>query len=338
MKVVILAGGFGTRLSEETELRPKPMVEIGGRPILWHIMKIYATYGFREFIIALGYKGEYIKNFFINYHQLHCNLTVCLRDGHVDVHDGEAEDWTVHLVDTGYKTETGGRLKRLANLIGPERFMMTYGDGVSNVNIADLLRFHEAQGRLATVTAVRPPARFGGMVLTNNHVAEFKEKPQIGEGWINGGFFVLEPQVLSYIENEAMEWEREPIENLVAENQLAAYRHPGFWHCMDTLRDVRSLQEMWQSGYREVMLPMSTWNGFENTGFPDYSHEGLSALIQIPCLAGLEESSILVTGATGFIGRESFSAHFRHTRASAFLIRAGLRATKIPCGFRDLSW
>ena len=248
MKVIILAGGLGTRLSEETELRPKPMVEIGGRPILWHIMKTYAAYGFKEFIIALGYKGEFIKNFFLNYHQLHSDLTVCLKDGKVEVHDGEAEDWIVHLVDTGNKTETGGRIKRLASLIGNERFMMTYGDGVSNVDIGKLACFHEAQGKLATVTAVRPPARFGGMVLSNNHVMDFKEKPQIGEGWINGGYFVLEPQVLDYIEGDAMDWERESIEHLVAENQLTAYRHEGFWQCMDTLRDVRLLQEMWQSG------------------------------------------------------------------------------------------
>ncbi|NOH01922.1 MAG: glucose-1-phosphate cytidylyltransferase [Chloroflexi bacterium] len=248
MKVVILAGGFGTRLSEETEVRPKPMVEIGGRPILWHIMKIYAAHGFKEFILALGYKGEFIKNYFINYRQLQRDLTVCLKDGSVEVHDGETEDWTIHLVDTGPKTETGGRIKRLASLIGNERFMMTYGDGVSSVDISGLVRFHEEQGKLATVTAVRPPARFGGMVLANNHVVEFKEKPQIGEGWINGGFFVLEPQVLNYINGDATDFERESVEMLVAENQLAAYRHQGFWQCMDTLRDVRYLQGMWQSG------------------------------------------------------------------------------------------
>lgn len=256
MKVVILAGGLGTRLSEETEIRPKPMVEIGGRPILWHIMKIYAAHGFNEFVLALGYKGEFIKNFFINYHQLHSNLTVCLKDGWVDVHDGEAEDWTVHLVDTGFKTETGGRIKRLASLIGRERFMLTYGDGVSNVDIPALMHFHEQQGRLATVTAVRPPARFGGMVLANNHVVEFKEKPQIGEGWINGGFFVLEPQVFDYIAGDDTDWEREAVEMLVADNQLAAYRHQGFWQCMDTLRDVRYLHGLWQSGE----APWKVWN------------------------------------------------------------------------------
>lgn len=247
MKVVILAGGMGTRLSEETEVRPKPMVEIGGRPILWHIMKIYAAHGFKEFILALGYKGEFIKNYFINYRQLHSNLTVCLKDGLVDVHDGEAEDWTIHLVDTGFKTETGGRIKRLASMIGNERFLLTYGDGVSNVDVCKSVAFHQQQGRLATVTAVRPPARFGGMVLADGHVVEFKEKPQIGEGWINGGFFVLEPQVLDYVRDDSTDWERESVEMLVAENQLSAYRHQGFWQCMDTLRDVRYLQGLWQS-------------------------------------------------------------------------------------------
>ncbi len=249
MKVVILAGGLGTRLSEETELRPKPMVEIGERPILWHIMKIYAAYGFREFIIALGYKGEFVKNFFLNYHHLRCNLTVHLHDGTVEAHDGEKnEDWTVHLVDTGLKTETGGRIKRLAPIIGQEPFMLTYGDGVASVNIRQLVQFHREQGRLATVTAVRPPARFGGMVLSNNHVVDFKEKPQVGEGWINGGFFVLEPQVLNYITGDNVDWERESLERLVADNQLSAYRHEGFWQCMDTLRDVRLLQDLWMSG------------------------------------------------------------------------------------------
>jgi glucose-1-phosphate cytidylyltransferase len=247
MKVVILAGGMGTRLSEETEIRPKPMVEIGGKPILWHIMNIYAAHGFKEFILALGYKGEFIKNYFINYHQLHSNLTVCLKDGSVNVHDGEAEDWTIHLVNTGLKTETGGRIKRLASLIGNERFLLTYGDGVSNVDVGKLVAFHEQQGRLATVTAVRPPARFGGMVLADDHVVEFKEKPQIGEGWVNGGFFVLEPQVFDYIRDDATDWERESVEMLVAENQLSAFQHQGFWQCMDTLRDVRYLQGLWQS-------------------------------------------------------------------------------------------
>ncbi len=256
MKVVILAGGLGTRLSEQTEVRPKPMVEIGERPILWHIMKIYAAYGFCEFVIALGYKGEFIKNFFLNYHQLHCNLTVHLRNGNVDLHDGDGEDWTVHLVDTGLKTETGGRIKRLASLIGNEPFMLTYGDGVACINIRDLVQFHRAQGRLATVTAVRPPARFGGMVLSDHRVVDFKEKPQIGEGWINGGFFVLEPQVFDYIEGDAVDWERQSLERLVADNQLTAYRYEGFWQCMDTLRDVRFLQELWQSG----SAPWKVWN------------------------------------------------------------------------------
>ena len=205
---------------------------------------------------SAGYKGETIKNYFINYHNLHCDLTVHLRDGNVDVHDGDEEDWTVHLVDTGLKTETGGRIKRLAPIIGQEPFMLTYGDGVASINIRDLVQFHREQGRLATVTAVRPPARFGGMVLSNHHVVDFKEKPQVGEGWINGGFFVLEPQILDAIEGDAVDWERESLERLVAENQLAAYRHEGFWQCMDTLRDVRLLQELWQSG----KAPWKLWN------------------------------------------------------------------------------
>lgn len=247
MKVVILAGGFGTRLSEETEIKPKPMVEIGGRPILWHIMKIYAAYGFREFVIALGYKGEMIKNYFLNYHQMNGNLTVHLKNGTVTVEECQAEDWIVHLVDTGNQSETGGRIKRLAPILGNEPFMLTYGDGVANVNLSELIQFHQKNGKLATVTAVRPPARFGGMILENNHVIEFKEKPQIGEGWINGGFFVVEPRVLDYIDGDQTIWEREPIEHLAAENNLAAYRHESFWQCMDTLRDVRALQELWYS-------------------------------------------------------------------------------------------
>jgi len=247
MKIVILAGGFGTRLSELTEIRPKPMVEIGGRPILWHIMKIYSAFGFNEFVIALGYKGEIIKNYFLNYHQLHGNLTVNLQNGNVVVHDAQTEDWVVSLIDTGLTSETGGRVKRLAQEIGNNRFMLTYGDGVANVNVAELIKFHEKEGKLATVTAVRPPARFGGMVLLNDHVVEFKEKPQIGEGWINGGFFVLEPEVFDYIDDDQTIWEREPIERLTAQNNLAAYKHEDFWQCMDTLRDVRALQELWHS-------------------------------------------------------------------------------------------
>jgi glucose-1-phosphate cytidylyltransferase len=248
MKVVILAGGLGTRLAEETEVKPKPMVEIGGRPILWHIMKIYAAQGFSEFVIALGYKGEIIKNYFMNYYYWRNNISVDLRNGRVEAHEDSPEDWCVHLIDTGLHTETGGRVKRLAPWIGDGTFMLTYGDGLADINIQELLSFHQKHGKLATVTAVRPPARFGGISLFDDQVAQFKEKPQIGEGWINGGFFVLEPKALDYIEEDATSWEREPLERLTAESQLVAYRHFGFWQCMDTLRDVRSLEALWQSG------------------------------------------------------------------------------------------
>jgi len=248
MKVAILAGGLGTRLSEETTLRPKPMVEIGGKPMLWHIMNIYAAYGFKEFVVALGYKGEMIKDYFLNYHYHARNLSVQLDSGNVTIHKGVSEDWTVHLLDTGSDTQTGGRIKQLANFIGNEAFMLTYGDGVSNVNIHKLIEFHQAQKKLATLTAVRPPARFGQMVIEDGRVAQFQEKPQIGEGWINGGFFVLEPEIAKYIEGHQTLWEREPLENLAAEGQLAAYRHEDFWQCMDTLRDVNLLDRLWQEG------------------------------------------------------------------------------------------
>ena len=248
MKVVILAGGLGTRLKEETIVKPKPMVEIGGHPILWHIMNIYASQGFNEFIIALGYKAEFIKDFFINYRYHRQSLSVQLKNGNVVVHDGTIEDWTVHLVDTGDNTQTGGRIKRLAPYIGNERFMLTYGDGVSNINLKNLLDFHEKHGKLATLTAVRPPARFGGLNLKGDLIDRFSEKPQTGEGWINGGFFVLEPQILDYIEGDEMPWERQPLENLARDEQLAAYRHEDFWQCMDTLRDVQRLDTLWSTG------------------------------------------------------------------------------------------
>jgi glucose-1-phosphate cytidylyltransferase len=248
MKVVILAGGLGTRLKEETIVKPKPMVEIGGHPILWHIMNIYASQGFNEFIIALGYKAEFIKDFFINYRYHRQSLSVQLKNGNVVVHDGTIEDWTVHLVDTGDKTQTGGRIKRLAPYIGNERFMLTYGDGVSNINLKNLLDFHEKHGKLATLTAVRPPARFGGLNLKGDLIDKFSEKPQTGEGWINGGFFVLEPQILDYIEGDEMPWERQPLEHLARDEQLAAYRHEDFWQCMDTLRDVQRLDTLWSTG------------------------------------------------------------------------------------------
>jgi glucose-1-phosphate cytidylyltransferase len=247
MKTVILAGGLGTRLAEETDATPKPMVEIGGSPILWHIMKIYGAAGFTEFVLALGYRAEVVKHYFLNYYQLRNDLTIS-RGGMVEVHDGDPEDWRVHLMDTGLETQTGGRIKRLTSLLEDETFMLTYGDGVADIRCGELLDFHRSHGRLATVTAVRPPARFGGLVFHGDLVSEFTEKPQIGEGWINGGFFVLEPQVLDYIEGDETIWEREPLERLAADGQLAAYRHDGFWQPMDTLRDVRLLNALWDDG------------------------------------------------------------------------------------------
>ncbi len=256
MKVGILAGGMGTRLSEETGLKPKPMVEIGGRPILWHIMKIYAAYGFNEFVIALGYKGEMIKDFFINYRTLASSLTVKLGQGEILLHDGVLEDWTVHLLDTGLSTNTGGRIRRIAQFVGNETFMLTYGDGVSNIDIPQLLDFHRRHGKLATVTAVRPPARFGGIGLNGDLVSHFAEKPQVGEGWINGGFFVLEPGVLDYIPDGTTSWEFESMERLASEQQLVAYKHEAFWQCMDTLRDVKLLESLWESGH----VPWRVWS------------------------------------------------------------------------------
>lgn len=248
MKVAILAGGMGTRLSEMTDRIPKPMVEVGGKPILWHIMKHYAHFGFREFVIALGYKGEVIKDYFMNYRYHRSSLVVHLGTGTIQVKDGAAEDWTIHLVDAGEQTQTGGRVRRLMQYAGDEPIMLTYGDGVCNVDIGKLLRFHRAHGRLATVTAARPPARFGGLQLKANRVDRFVEKPQIGEGWINGGFMVLEPKVLDYIEGDKTLFERQPMERLARHKQLMAFKHPHFWQCMDTVRDLKLLEELWESG------------------------------------------------------------------------------------------
>jgi len=248
MKVVILAGGVGTRLVEETEIKPKPMVEIGGRPILWHIMKHYARHGFKDFVIALGYKGEYIKKYMMDFCSLHGDLTVNMKTGDVRRRTNSAPDWIVELIDTGIDTLTGGRLKRLQPCVGAGTFMMAWGDGLSDVNLQDLLTFHRSHGKLATLTAVRPTARFGHMRFAGDQVAEFLEKPQTIEGWINGGFFVLEPGVFDYIEGDMTQWERDPMERLAKDGQLMAYRHEGFWHCMDTLRDKRLLQDLWDAG------------------------------------------------------------------------------------------
>lgn len=255
MKVVILAGGLGTRLSEETEIKPKPMVEIGGFPIIWHIMKHYAHYGFKEFYIALGYRGEVIKRFFMDYHSLNASLTIDLSSGTVDSHERECEDWIVHLKNTGQETYTGGRVRRLAPLLSDGTFMVTYGDGVADINLHELLKFHRAHGRVATVSAVRPPARFGGLVFDGDMVVKFTEKPQIGEGWINGGFLVLEPEIFNYLEGDGSSLEAEALERLAADKQLAAYRHEGFWQCMDTLRDKRLLESLWQEG----RAPWKVW-------------------------------------------------------------------------------
>ena len=248
MKVVILCGGLGSRLAEETEVRPKPMVEIGGRPLLWHIMKHYGHFGFHDFFVALGYKGEVIKRYFLDYQMLSGDMTLCLSTGKLERHAGDIEHWTVHLADTGMSSMTGGRLKRLEPSLRDETFMLTYGDGVSDIDLNALLAFHRAQGCLVTVTAVRPPARFGGVVLDGDRVAEFTEKPQIGEGWINGGFMVLEPEVFRDLEGDAAVLEFDALERLAADGQLAAYRHDRFWQCMDTLRDKRVLERYWDGG------------------------------------------------------------------------------------------
>jgi glucose-1-phosphate cytidylyltransferase len=256
MKVAILAGGVGSRLSEETQLKPKPMVEIGSRPILWHIMKHYSVYGLNDFVIALGYKGEHIKKYFVDFCSLESNLTVKVGSGEVMHHKNNHPKWNVELIDTGVATLTGGRIKRLAPFIGNETFMLTWGDGVSNVNLTELLAFHRSHGKLATVTAVRPPARFGHMQFDGNRVLEFSEKPQAAEGWINGAFFVLEPRIFDYIQGDDTQWEREPMERLAREGELMAYRHSDFWQCMDTLRDRVLLESLWQKGD----APWKTWN------------------------------------------------------------------------------
>lgn len=256
MKVGILAGGKGSRLAEETSIKPKPMVEIGGHPIIWHIMKTYAQYGFKDFVIALGYKGEVLKKYMVDYLSLDGNITVDFKAGRVKNQNHGVLDWTVDLVDTGMETMTGGRIKRLAPYVNNETFMLTWGDGVSDINLKDLLAFHRSHGKLATLTAVRPPARYGHLIFDGDRVREFNEKPQIGEGWINGAFFVLEPEVFDYIEGDDTQWEREPMERLAQDGQLMAYRHDSFWQCMDTLREKHILETLWQSG----KPPWRTWD------------------------------------------------------------------------------
>lgn len=248
LKVAILAGGLGTRLAEETEVKPKPMVEVGERPIMWHIMKHYAHYGFKEFVVALGYKGEVIKRYFLDYYMLDGSLTINFSKDNLETYDKEHRDWIVHLKDTGQGTNTGGRIKRLEPSLKDGTFMATYGDGVSDVDLTDLLRFHRSRGRIATITAVRPPSRFGGLNIEGDLVAEFVEKPQIGEGWINGGFFVFEPEIFDFLEGDHAILETDALEQLAADGQLAAYRHGRFWQCMDTLRDKRLLESLWQGG------------------------------------------------------------------------------------------
>jgi glucose-1-phosphate cytidylyltransferase len=248
MKVVILCGGLGTRLSEETHLRPKPMVAIGDRPILWHIMNSYSHYGYNEFLLALGYKSHVIKEYFLNFHSLNSDLRVDLKSGSVEYLRKARTDWQLDMIDTGEQTQTGGRVKRLQSQL-TSTFMLTYGDGVSNVGIQALLRFHKAHGKIATVTGVRPPARFGEMVIDGGEqVVEFREKPQTTQGWINGGFFVFEPEIFNYLDDDDSVLEREPMERLARDGQLMAYKHDSFWQCVDTLRDLRMLEDMWRTG------------------------------------------------------------------------------------------
>ena len=255
MKVAILAGGVGSRLSEETRIKPKPMVEIGGKPILWHIMMHYAHYGFKDFIIALGYKGEVIKKYMLDYCSLNSNITVNLKSGEIKKHDSHEQDWKVQLIDTGITSLTGTRIKKLAPYIGNETFMLTWGDGVSDINLHELLKFHKSHGKLATLTAVHPAARFGHIEMKGNKIAEFSEKLQTKEGWINGAFFVLEPGVFDYINNNKnVQWERGPLQKLAADGQLMAYKHTSFWQCMDTLRDKVLLEKLW-----ETKAPWKIW-------------------------------------------------------------------------------
>lgn len=246
MKAVILAGGLGTRLAEETDVRPKPMVEIGGMPILWHILKMFSHHGVQEFFVALGYKGDYIKRWFVDYTDLGSNLVINTETGDIQRHQRNRENWVVHLVDTGIGSNTGGRVGRLQEHIGNQTFIVTYGDGVANVDIGALLSFHRRQGKIATVTAVRPPARYGILTFDGDLITEFTEKPEASEGWINGGFLVFEPAIFDFIQGDSTFLEADVLEQLAQKRQLAAFRHDGFWQCMDTLRDKRLLDQLWQ--------------------------------------------------------------------------------------------
>jgi len=255
MKAVILAGGLGTRISEETHLKPKPMIEVGGKPILWHIMKTYCAHGVTDFIICLGYKGYLIKEYFANYYLHTSDVTFDMRDNSMKVHQNAAEPWSVTLVDTGEQTMTGGRLKRIAPYLDDENFCFTYGDGVSDVNITELIEFHRSQHTLASVTAIQPAGRFGALDLSGNKIAAFEEKPQGDGSWVNGGYFVLSPKVLDYIDGDATTWEKEPLQALAHAGELSAYKHNGFWHPMDTLRDNNHLNELWDAG----KAPWKVW-------------------------------------------------------------------------------
>ena len=249
MKVVILAGGFGTRLSEYTSEIPKPMVQIGNKPILWHIMKIYAEYGFKDFYVALGYKSEIIKNYFLNYKSLNNDFSINLKNGNISFYNNNGDDWNIHLIDTGLKTMTGGRLKRLQKFLKNDKFMLTYGDGLSDIDINKLLKFHKNHKKMITVTAVRPTARFGELEInSNNLVKKFEEKPQLYEGWINGGFFIFEPGIFDLIDNDATLLEREPLERAAKKGELMAYKHDSFWQCMDNKRDYELLNSYWDNG------------------------------------------------------------------------------------------
>lgn len=255
MKVLILAGGYGTRLSEETDVRPKPMVEIGGKPILWHIMKLYSHYGFNDFVILLGYKGYYIKEYFANYYLHQSDVTFDMSNGTMEVHSNSSEPWRVTLVDTGLESMTGGRIKRAKDFIGGEPFMLTYGDGVSDVNIQELLEFHKASETIVTMTAIQPSGRFGALDINSNLVKEFVEKPAGDGNWINGGFMVCEPGILDFIESDSTVFEQYPLQALANSGKLGAYKHNGFWQCMDTLRDKIALNNMWDTN----KAPWKTW-------------------------------------------------------------------------------